>query len=130
MLLLQVCYPVIFVSVACNSGTDAAQALAVFAEYNRRVSQLTMLVIVGPKIIFHTACVGIFLIFLRTKLHMPSSNASLIIGIKPKTSRSQWPRGLSHEPSSSARTMGLWIRIQIEAWMSLCVYSVFVLFCV
>jgi hypothetical protein len=46
------------------------------------------------------------------------------------TSRSQWPRGLSHEPSSPARTLGSWVRIPLKAWMSACIYSVFVLFCV
>jgi hypothetical protein len=44
--------------------------------------------------------------------------------------RSQSPRGLRHEPSSTARTLGSWIRIPLEAWMSLCVYSVFLLSCV
>jgi hypothetical protein len=44
--------------------------------------------------------------------------------------RSQWPRGLRHELSSLARTLGSWVRIPLEAWMSVCVYSVFVLFCV
>jgi hypothetical protein len=38
--------------------------------------------------------------------------------------------GVRHEPSSPARTLGSWIRISLEAWMSVCVYSVFVLFCV
>jgi hypothetical protein len=41
--------------------------------------------------------------------------------------RSQWPRGLRHEPSSLARTLGSWVRIPLEVWMSVCVYSVFVL---
>jgi hypothetical protein len=45
-------------------------------------------------------------------------------------SRSQWPRGLRHELSSPARKLGSWVRISLEALMSLCVYSVFVLFCV
>jgi hypothetical protein len=40
----------------------------------------------------------------------------------------QWPRGLRHEPSSPGRTLGSWVRIPLEAWMSVCVYSVFVLF--
>jgi hypothetical protein len=39
-------------------------------------------------------------------------------------SRSQWPRGLRQEPSSPARTLGSWIRIPLEAWMSVCIYSV------
>jgi hypothetical protein len=40
------------------------------------------------------------------------------------------PRGLRHEPSSPARTLRSWVRIPYEAWMSACVYSEFVLFCV
>jgi hypothetical protein len=37
------------------------------------------------------------------------------------TSWSQWPRGLRHELSSPARTPGSWVRIPLEAWMSVCV---------
>jgi hypothetical protein len=33
-------------------------------------------------------------------------------------SRSQWPRGLRHEISSLARTLGSWVRIPLETWMS------------
>jgi hypothetical protein len=44
--------------------------------------------------------------------------------------RSQWPRGLRHEPSSPDRTLGMWVRIPLKTWMSVCVYSVFLLFCV
>jgi hypothetical protein len=44
-------------------------------------------------------------------------------------SRSEWPRGLRHEPSSLARTLGSWVRIPLEAWMPVYIYSVFVLFC-
>jgi hypothetical protein len=47
-----------------------------------------------------------------------------------ETFPSQWPRGLRHEPSSPARTLGSWVRITLETWMSVCVYSVFVLYCV
>jgi hypothetical protein len=43
--------------------------------------------------------------------------------------RSQWPRGIRCEPSSLARTLGSWVPIPLEAWMSVCVYSVSVLFC-
>jgi hypothetical protein len=43
---------------------------------------------------------------------------------------SQWPRGLKHELSSPAQALGLWVRISLEAWMFVCVYSVFVLSCV
>jgi hypothetical protein len=45
-------------------------------------------------------------------------------------SRSQRPRLLTHKLSSPARTLGSWVRIPLEAWMSVCVYSVFVLLCV
>jgi hypothetical protein len=43
---------------------------------------------------------------------------------------SQWPRSLKHELSSPAQTLGSWLRIALEALMSACVYSLFVLFCV
>jgi hypothetical protein len=45
------------------------------------------------------------------------------------SSRSQWPHGLRHEMSSPAQTLGSWVRIPLEACMSVCVYSVFILFC-
>jgi hypothetical protein len=44
--------------------------------------------------------------------------------------RIQWPRGLRHEPSSPVRTLGPWFRIPLDAWMSVCVYSVCVVLCV
>jgi hypothetical protein len=44
--------------------------------------------------------------------------------------RSQWPRSLRYEPSSPARTLGSWVRIPLEAWMSVCVYSVCIVLCV
>jgi hypothetical protein len=44
------------------------------------------------------------------------------------TSRSQWPRGLRHELSSPAQTLRSWVRIPLEAWMSL--FILFVLPCV
>jgi hypothetical protein len=37
---------------------------------------------------------------------------------------SQWPRGLMQELSSPAQTLGSCVGIPLEAWMSLCVYSV------
>jgi hypothetical protein len=43
---------------------------------------------------------------------------------------SQWLRGLRHELSSLGRTMRLRVCIPLDAWMSVCVYSVFVLLCV
>jgi hypothetical protein len=35
--------------------------------------------------------------------------------------------GLRHELSSPAQTLGTLVRIPLEAWVSVCVYSVFVL---
>jgi hypothetical protein len=43
---------------------------------------------------------------------------------------SQWARNLRHEPPSPAQTLRSWVRMPLEAWMFVCVYSVFVLFCV
>jgi hypothetical protein len=40
--------------------------------------------------------------------------------------RPQWPRGLRHELSSPTRALGWWVRIPLKAWMSVCVYSVYV----
>jgi hypothetical protein len=37
------------------------------------------------------------------------------------------PRGLRHERFSLARKLRSWVRIPLKAWMSLCVYSLFVL---
>jgi hypothetical protein len=47
-----------------------------------------------------------------------------------KESWSQWPRGLRHEPSSPAPTLESWVLIPLEAWMSVCVYSVYIVLCV
>jgi hypothetical protein len=45
--------------------------------------------------------------------------------------RSQWPRGLSHKRPPIARTLDSWVQILFKTWISLvCVYSLFVLFCV
>jgi hypothetical protein len=44
--------------------------------------------------------------------------------------RSQWPPGLRHKLSSPAQTLGSWVRIPLEAWMYVCVYSVCVVLCV
>jgi hypothetical protein len=41
-------------------------------------------------------------------------------------SQSRWPRGLRYELSSPAQTLGSWVRIPLETWMSVCVYSVIV----
>jgi hypothetical protein len=41
--------------------------------------------------------------------------------------RSQWPRGLRHELFSLAQTLGTWVSIPLEPWMSVCVCSLFVL---
>jgi hypothetical protein len=43
--------------------------------------------------------------------------------------RAQWPRGLRHELSSPAQTLGSWVRIPLEAWMPVCFYCVFVVSC-
>jgi hypothetical protein len=57
-------------------------------------------------------------------------NMQNVYNLKGGTCRSQWPRGLKHELSALARTLGSWVRISLKAWMSVCVYSLFVLYCV
>jgi hypothetical protein len=44
--------------------------------------------------------------------------------------RCQWANGLRHELFSPAQTLGSWVPIPLKVWMSVCVYSVFVLACV
>jgi hypothetical protein len=44
--------------------------------------------------------------------------------------RSQWPCGLRHELPSLARTLGLLVRIPLKAWISVGIFSAFVLFSV
>jgi hypothetical protein len=46
------------------------------------------------------------------------------------SSQSQWLRGPKHETFLTARAVESLVRIPLEAWMSVCVYSHFVLFCV
>jgi hypothetical protein len=41
---------------------------------------------------------------------------SFIAGINSLLCRSQWPRGLRHELSSLARTLGSWVQIRPKAW--------------
>jgi hypothetical protein len=45
-------------------------------------------------------------------------------------SPSQWPRGLRHDMFSFARTLGSWVRIPVEVWVFVYVYSVFESSCV
>jgi hypothetical protein len=63
----------------------------------------------------------IYLIYLTAISY--NSDITYIVG-------SQRPRVLRHEMSSLARTLESWVRIPFKAWMSVCVYSVFVFFCV
>jgi hypothetical protein len=56
---------------------------------------------------------------------LPGSKGNL--DLTAAVNRSQWPRGLRHEMSTPAWTLGLWVRIPLKEWMSVRVYSVFVL---
>jgi hypothetical protein len=38
-------------------------------------------------------------------------------GVQYARGRPQWPRGLGHELSSLALTLGSWVRIPFKAWM-------------
>jgi hypothetical protein len=44
-------------------------------------------------------------------------------------SLSQWPRGLRHELSPPAQTLGSWVPIPLDVWTPVCVYSVCVVLC-
>jgi hypothetical protein len=57
-------------------------------------------------------------------------NSRDIIDMNVVVGRSQCPSGLWRELSSLSRTLGSWVRIALKAWMSVSVYSVFVLSCV
>jgi hypothetical protein len=46
-----------------------------------------------------------------------------------KSRRSQWSHGLRHVLSSTARTLGSWVRIPLEAWMCVRVFLCCVVLC-
>jgi hypothetical protein len=53
-------------------------------------------------------------------------DAPQLWGVYSVEGRSQCPRGLRHEMSSPAWKLASWVRIPLNTWMSVCVYSVFV----
>jgi hypothetical protein len=56
-----------------------------------------------------------------------TSSCYILLSLDGQEYFSQYSGGLRR--SSPARTLGSWVRIPLEAWMSVCVYSVSVLFC-
>jgi hypothetical protein len=52
------------------------------------------------------------------------------LDLSEREGRSQWKRGMTHEPSSPAQALGAWVRISLKAWMSVCAYSLCVVLCV
>jgi hypothetical protein len=58
------------------------------------------------------------LIWLRCEIKVHSLYTYISV-----SSRSQWPRGLRYELSSPAQTLGSWVRIQLESWLSVFVLS-------
>jgi hypothetical protein len=67
---------------------------------------------------FPTCFNGTVLNYLSTGRSLPLQKF-LKLQIK---SRSQFSRGLRHELSSLARTLGSWVRIPLKAWMSVCAF--------
>jgi hypothetical protein len=59
-----------------------------------------------------------------TSMYIPFTFFLVFVTYIPSC-RSQWPRGLRHEMSSLARTLGSWVRTPLKAWMFVCIYSVF-----
>jgi hypothetical protein len=62
-------------------------------------------------------------------VHELDNYRPLALGFEQRIGWSQWPRGLRHELSSLDRRLGSWVLITLEAWLFVCVYSVFLLFC-
>jgi hypothetical protein len=63
----------------------------------------------------------------RNKIFVLMCHCQQIVDLIVTVSRSQWPRGLVHELSSPARTLGSWVRIPLMPWIFVYVYSVLVL---
>jgi hypothetical protein len=63
-----------------------------------------------------------FIFLLAISVHVLSAFLRLV-------SRSQWPLGLRHELSSPAQTLGSWVPIPREAWMSVRVYYICAVLC-
>jgi hypothetical protein len=91
----------------------------------------------GPNILLNTLFSNIlslcYFLNIRDQVTHPHRTTGRIIFFVLKFLRfyrSQWLRGLRHELSSPAQILGSWIRIQLEAWISVCIYSVFMLSCV
>jgi hypothetical protein len=57
------------------------------------------------------------------------NSKSAVARYSRRACRSHWPRDLRHEMSSLPQTLWAWVRIPLEAWVSVCVFSVYV-FCV
>jgi hypothetical protein len=78
---------------------------------------------------FHNADeTAIVVIILKTDVFAMLRNIFLInVHGMNQNSPSQWPRGLRHKLSSLTRTLGSWVRIPLKAWLSVCIYSMFVL---
>jgi hypothetical protein len=54
--------------------------------------------------------------------YVDNAETSLLLNIKPYIAH-----GMRHELSSLARTLVSWVRIPLDAWMSVYIYSIFVL---
>jgi hypothetical protein len=92
---------------------------------------LTIISVINCRLVKLAGCVGnIDRQEMNTKLSSVNLTGRRYLGCLGKhSSPSQWPCDLRHELSSPIRTLGSWVRIPLKVWMSVCVYSVFVLFC-
>jgi hypothetical protein len=75
-------------------------------------------------------------IVVATEIHVTLNHFEIVIKFNPTLRsqlvsytvavwwcRSQWPRSLRHELYSPVQTLGSLVRIPLEAWMFVCVYS-------
>jgi hypothetical protein len=55
-----------------------------------------------------------------------SKTLNFVLALSADAVHSDRPRDLRHEPTSHSQTLGSWVRIPLETWMSVCVYCLFV----
>jgi hypothetical protein len=104
-------------------------------EFKKEKSKVKMVKIPGLIIKLISLCLFSHILLCFQNIFMLFSVATLLfrIQLRPLRNtiiRSQWPRGIRHELSSLAWIPELWVRIPLKAWVSVYVYSTFVLFCV
>jgi hypothetical protein len=109
------------------------------AARSKGASTLLVLVLVLARFVLVGRLVWLLLVHVNHRPHYLSCSPGfgawgsvylLVVCIGCSTSTSNVKRAFRHEPSSSARTLGSWVQIPLQAWMSVRAYSVCVVLCV